>query len=244
MRFPGHLVFFFPLIALMVGLASCRGELNEGQNGHAAKSANQSTTPSNTELGTFSNFFPDSVMQSTRRIKAAFENGLRDYAGPERPLSYLYEQNARALRMHFLAEETFRFVFPFNGKMSLEELATDTDRLPFVTRNCAFVVDSVTYHYYCPSLDSMFFAYLASVEPPSPLISNFVETYRSQRTITPAIRQQMLLSGLEELDFEQPDHQLFYALFQFWVYSEMRAYVVANAADGAVESATESTAGG
>ncbi len=175
------------------------------------------------------------VAAATLEIKAKFDAGLRKYESAERELSTLYEQNSRRLRSHLLAQETFRQVFPFDGEMTLEGVSDLVEQLPYCTKKCGFQTETGTVNYYCPSTDAGFFSYLASISPSSPIITAFHDSYLEKRMIAPEIRQQMLLSGLEELDFTNPDHQLFYALFQLWINEEMRAYALANSMKPAEE---------
>jgi hypothetical protein len=167
---------------------------------------------------------PPEVAANTTMLKTKFDAGLRDYGGATRELPYLYERNIALLRSHLLEEETFRFVFPFNGKLSLKSEAGLVGKLPYMTQKCGYQDQGGNViNYYCPALDEAFFEYLDELAPSSELIGQFVAEYREFKTITPDLRYNMLMSGSEKLDFSSPDHQLFYALFQLWAYDDMKA---------------------
>lgn len=182
------------------------------------------TIPETDQAALYQQRLHPKVAAITQEIKEEFDAGLRNYIGEERSLSYLYEQNARILRMHFLAEETFRHVFPFNGKINEEQLSNVADQLPYFTKKCGFQSEEGIVNYYCPAIDSAFFSYLADIKPASRIIQKFHDSYLETKVITPDVRQGRLLQALEALDFNSPDHQLFYALFQLWIHEEMRAY--------------------
>ncbi|MEM9836159.1 MAG: hypothetical protein AAF828_06635 [Bacteroidota bacterium] len=178
----------------------------------------------------FAKRFPAEVVQPTLALKAKFDAGLISKSETERELGYWYELNARQIRSHYMQEETFRYVFPFNGEMSLDAEAELAEQLPYMTRNCGYQNGAgEVIHYFCPSLDSTYFHYLDELAPGSGLIAQFAQEYRSKKIISPRLRQNMLLKSIEALDFTNPDHQLFYALFQLWVFDDIMAGVIARA---------------
>lgn len=84
-------------------------------------------------------------------------------------------------------------------------------------------------NYYCLALDDDYFSYLEKLPDSGGVIKNFVTAYREAKSITPDMRQSMLLQNEGSLDFDNWDHQLFYLLFQCWTNEELQAYVKVNA---------------
>lgn len=178
--------------------------------------------------GQYADWFDPATATAVSDLKQQFDDGLLAHGGGATDIPYLYEQNALRLRMHFLEEESFSFLFPFNGKMSLSEEEELAGRIGFMSYDCGYqpARDTIV-NFFCPAADSTYFAYLANVQPNSILIDRFRESYLADRVITPSMRQAMLTSAREELDFSSPDHQLFYALFHLWVLDDMQARVAA-----------------
>lgn len=189
--------------------------------------------PNETVAYTLGEHLSDEATTATLAFKTAFDEGLRDYAGARRTLAELYERNALQLRLHFLEEETFSSVFPFNGKLRPERLTELMEDLPYMTNNCGFQTpDGEVVHYYCPGTDEDFFGYLAAVGRNNVLVEQFRTTYLDKKIIEPAFRERMLLTAADEFDFTNGDHQMFYALFQAWILEEARANMRVRAGGG------------
>ncbi|MEM6773144.1 MAG: hypothetical protein AAF597_21405, partial [Bacteroidota bacterium] len=173
--------------------------------------------------------FPPEVLDALVTIKTRFEQGLR-IGKEQRSVGYAYEQHAIRMRLDFFDKAQITNNYPYNGQFSLAEVKAAVDQLPFFTDKCGFAVgeqDQVV-NYYCPALDENYFSYLGQLSDPEGIISTFVSNYREAKTITPMMRQKMVMSAQESLDFDNWDHQLFYCLFQCWVNEEVQAYIEVN----------------
>lgn len=208
----------FLLLVIIGGLLlTCRGEENP---------AAQAVTEPKGASEQLQAFFTPAEQQAILRFKTAFDDGLQNRGGAKRELPYLYEQHARRLRMDYLAQESFSGVFPFNGQLILEQRPELVEGIPFFTHACGFQAEGEKIvNYYCPALDTAFFNYLDALSPENELIREFAVTYREHKTIVPGTRRKMLLEALEIFNFQNPDHQLFYALFHCWVNEEMQARI-------------------
>lgn len=174
----------------------------------------------------FSDYFSDEIGHIAHQIKEEFEAGIRLPSEADSSLAYLYRQHARKLRIQFMDQDPMLPLFPFNGKLLLSDRKELADQLPFMSYLCGFQTeDGEPVHYYCPSLHEAYFEYLEVVGRSAPVLAQFVHDYQGNKTITTSIRQLMLMSSIEDLDFSDYDHQLFYCFFQLWVADEMQAYL-------------------
>ncbi|MEM6397708.1 MAG: hypothetical protein AAF741_15270 [Bacteroidota bacterium] len=214
------------LIVLLVW--ACAGESAESKDATDTKPAGREVSEASISgpiaQSLIANYFPEEVLLATDRIKASFEAGIRLPSEADSSLVYLYKQHARRLRLHFFDKDPISGVFPFNGKASLSQQAELVDRLPYMSGLCGFQKESgETINYYCPNLDETYFDYLEELGKNSEIITEFARTYQETKVIIPAVRQQMLMNAIEDLDLSDYDHQLFYSLFQFWVAEEISA---------------------
>jgi len=207
-------------ILLTVLLPACTPEPQPAETVQLPEPSPQSSGPS---IAT--QYFSDAEMQALHTIKAEFEKGLR--VGKEkRTVGYAYTQHANRMRLDFFDEAPINNSHPFNGAFTLSMVQTSVEQLPFVTRKCGFEVKEVekTINYYCLSLDENYFNYLDELGATSALIKEFATVYKTNKTVTPAIRKGMVMESLEQLDMDNWDHQLFYLLFQCWTNEELMAY--------------------
>ncbi|MTB50239.1 hypothetical protein [Lewinella sp. W8] len=169
-------------------------------------------------------FMDSTTVAKVTELKARFDQGLQDYGGQERALSYLYQQHALRLRGHFLEEEPFHSLYPFDGRFQLGDHASLIREIPFFSDACGFRdANGKEVNYYCPAMNPEYFAYLESLGTTNEIIQNFANDYQQYKTISPAVRQQMLLSAPDVFNFASEDEQLFYALMHTWVNEEMQA---------------------
>lgn len=178
-------------------------------------------------------FFTPKEVEAMLAIKAEFEGGLRK--GLElRSVAYAYEQHAIRMRLNYFDKTPVIYQYPFNGKFDFSRVESYANSLPFMTRKCGFQIEATkeVVNYYCPSIHQPFFDYLTEIGQSSSIISNFAKEYPEVKAILPGIKQQMLMSSNEELDFEKWDHQLFYLLFHCWVNEELIAYAKVGRGNG------------
>lgn len=163
-------------------------------------------------------------MQALRNIKDRFEAGFR-LGIEQRTVGYAYSQNALRLRLDFLEEASFSSVYPFNGKFRLKDVKESVNKLSFITKKCAFLVGETDekVNYYCLALDKNYFDYLAAIPGNNRLINDFSSYYQEKKTISPQLRQEVLMNSSEYLDMDNWDHQLFYLFFHCWRNEELIA---------------------
>lgn len=155
----------------------------------------------------------------------------------KRTVAYAYEQHAIRMRLDYFDKSPVTNLYPFNGKFDFSQVEAAVKTLPFVSNKCGFVVGDKeeVLNYYCPALHAPFFDYLAVLGDSSQLIADFASDYQKAKTITPGIKQQMLLGNDEGIDFDNWDHQLFYLLFHYWVNEELMAYAKVSKAAAKIE---------
>lgn len=208
------------LLFLLFAAACGRGEQKTPAPTHSVTAESDQS-----QLALIEQFFSPAEVSALVAIKQKFEEGLRK--GMEsRTIAYAYEQHARRMRMDYFDQSPVTNLFPFNGKFDFSQVEDDVKKLPFMSYKCGFVIETSqeVVNYYCPSLYQPFFDYLAKAGQSSPLITAFVEEYPKVKAITPALKNQLLLGGEQELVFSNWDHQLFYFLFNCWVNEEIIAY--------------------
>lgn len=156
------------------------------------------------------------------QVKEKFERDIASgsqYTG----LNQLYTLHAQRMRMDILEQFPFTQNPPYSHDIEYLSLL-NSQELSFVTNACGFVVnDDTRVNYPCFTKKNSFFDFLSEGVEQVSIISNFIEEYNEVGTITPAIRQQVLMDAVEELNFEKTQHQLFYAFFHILTLEEWRA---------------------
>lgn len=178
-------------------------------------------------------FFSATEMKALNTIKNRFEKGLR-IGYKQRTVGYAYVQHATRIRLDVLEQSAGKRPYPFDQGFSFAEVEESVKKLPFISHKCGYMRDGTdeVVNYYCLGLDENYFSYLAALPDSSKLIKTFADTYQKQKTITPEIRQAMILESLESLDMDNWDHQLFYLFYQCWLNEELIAYRKVNTLTG------------
>lgn len=158
------------------------------------------------------------------RLHAAFTKGVQTGL-KNRSDAFAYEQNQLKIRQQVFDQQTINHLFPFSeGQLRLGNIG-ETSELALFSDQCSFASDStdLVVRYTCLSKDESFLSYLNEQAASSSIITGFVESYRASGMITDGIKQSLILSKAEGIDFNNPHHQLFYALFQLLLVEEMEA---------------------
>lgn len=199
-------------IALMIWNGSCAP--NEGTS-----TTNDQTKKEATAL--FSSYYEGDELAAILKLKHIFEQGLTANPG-QRPAAFDYEQHALRMRLDFLNQETFEFFYPYNGDFRLSTYPDQVEQLSFLTNKCGFQVIETEeiIHHLCFNTDKRFFDYLEQLGKENAVIASFRDNYLNNKVIVQEDRKSMILNSVEELDWENPDHQLFYFLFHALVNEE------------------------
>ena len=200
--------------------ASEKEEILENQASSTKEEVPKNQQASNDSDNLASTFFDAATFQQIKAIKQLFDEGLLEGYN-NRSESYVYEQHALRMRLDLINNESYLAAYPYNGKFDLSGKEDLVSGLPFLTKNCGFQNEktNVIEHYYCLGLEGRYFDYLEQLLP-NTLIANFVEQYKKIKTINADMKYNIVMHSLEELDFNNLDHQLFYMLFHICVNEE------------------------
>lgn len=193
-----------------------------------ASSEEETAAPNSSAAATatskLSEYFDAEVVTALMELKEDFDAKFREGYN-DRPLSYVYEQHALRMKLDFLNDETFRYVFPYNGKYRLEDFSTQVAQVPFFTNKCGFQLQDSgeIINYTCLNTNEIFFTYLKTIAQENRLIESFADTYPADKTITPNTKRNMLLEASEAFDFNDIDQQVFYFIFHAIVNEEFVA---------------------
>lgn len=134
-----------------------------------------------------------------------------------------YEMNAKGLQSDFLQNLPYTINFPYNDKFDLSTI-NNIDELSFLSKKCGFVKESgETINYHCLKSESKFMDYIHQIRNESGMINLFIDTYKEQKTITPELRKEMILSANTKLNFDLQSHRLFYMIFHVMCNEERMA---------------------
>lgn len=157
-------------------------------------------------------------------IKQAFDTGLAN-GKPIEDYAKLYKNHAHRMRADYFNKFPYTLNFPFNDKFDLRQEVEATKELSFLTNKCGFQNGDTgeIIHYLCLDSESNYMTFLEQLGERNPLIQSIAEDYKKKKSITAEAKYNMLINSYEKLDFEQVDHQIFYAFFQILVNEERLA---------------------
>lgn len=221
-------MFSFFLLGLLM---ACSNEPNAEEVEAAAAEQDVAAQAVAAQASVASGFFSGAEMEAIVSLKKQFEEGLRQ-AFPKRTVGYAYTQNSLRMRLNYIEKDQADMPFPFQGGFSFEKLSEDVEKLSFVSKKCGYLVgeSEEQINYYCLALNKNYFDYLEAIPETNNFIKDFAEMYKNKKSVTSGFREKFLMRGMENLDLDNWDHQLFYMFFQCWINEELEAYLKANAA--------------
>ena len=151
------------------------------------------------------------------QLKSAWEGGLRSSSGsPNRSTHELYTMHAHGMKWDLLNKIPLSESYPYKSDFEISKIKIDLNPTDALVNNCGYEIgqgDSLrSYKYYCLNYNSAYFESLEQVASQSQLIGSYISTYKQTKSITPELIQMIALEAEDQLDFNNKDHQMFYAL--------------------------------
>lgn len=145
-------------------------------------------------------------------------------ASKDRSIEDCYKLHANEMRMNFMQKHPYTSTFPYDGSFDLS-MVSSIDSLNFLTKKCGFQQkeSGKVINYYCLKSEGRYMDYLKRIQSESPIILTFYKEYQDSKTISPNIRQGVMISSLEDLDFSKEGHRLFYMIFHLLTNEEKLA---------------------
>jgi len=173
-----------------------------------------------TDNSVFSEYFDAGIQSTILKIKAEFEKGIDDGFNFDE-IGKAYKYHAVTLRSDMFNELPYTLTFPYDGTFQLANYEEEMLSLPFFTKKCGFedTKNDRIINYWCLNLLSDFINYLDKVGGNYPLAKQFSEVYKTKKTITPDLKQSLLLHS-EGMDYNNFDHQLIYMLLHLSINEE------------------------
>jgi len=223
----------FSILVLVLLFSTCQNDatvVEQGtktQNKTETKVKTTATTKVNSDVETgelFTQYFTSEEQEVLLKIKAFYEEGISDGFTFDN-IGEAYDYNSGVLRSDLFNKIPHTLTFPYNGKFALSMFEEEVAKLSFITKKCGFQ-DTKTneiINYYCPSLDTEFFAYLAKIGERNAIVKTFHDEYLAQKAISNSMKESMILSSSENLELSNFNGQLFYMLFHVFVNEEQKA---------------------
>ena len=172
----------------------------------------------------FFKFFNAQEQAAILAIKATFDKGInRDFEWDD--ISRAYDYHAKTIRIDLLNGVPFTLTYPYDGTFDFQNYTAELNQLPFITNECGFqnAETKQKINYYCLNLEQRYFDYLQELSKSSSFIANFAEAYQKSKSLTPTIKEKLLFSAKEELDFMNLDHQQLYMWLHLLASEEIMA---------------------
>jgi len=224
----------FVLCCLLIACNQNHLEAPTEQKEPIEKSAKEITTTSekvvaqNSENGsskTLSQYFNETELAAIAAIKKTFDKGLGENS-KDRGIPYLYEYHANRMRQDYFNKFPYTLNYPFNDKFDLTAVEKEVPQLTgFLTNKCGFQAgeSGEIIHYYCLKNEGPFMDLMQDLGKSNALIASLHTDYMQQKSISPNVKQQLLMNSKETLDFEKAEHQVIYMFYQILINEERLA---------------------
>lgn len=214
---PKHCLLISAILLLV--LACTPDAIQETKKGSIAQST--TTIISNKQ---WEQFFDSQETAAITRIKQVFDEGLKG-SSKKRDLPYIYKDHAQRMRMDYFNKYPYTLNYPYNDKFDLSVVQEEIPSLSFLTKKCGFQKPDIgsTIHYYCLKKEGTFIKFLEDLGKENTLIANLHKDYTSKKHISKEVKQMLVVNSYDELDFQKPEHQLVYMLYQILINEERLA---------------------
>ncbi len=191
----------------------------------ATATASATTTPTinKKQLG---KFFAPQEATSMNRVKQVFDEGLKGVS-KNRTLPELYRDHAQRMRMDYFNKYPYTLNYPYNDKFDLSLVQAEIPNLSFLNKKCGFQIGDpsapTNIYHYCLSNKGSFIDFMEDLSKENTLIANLHKDYISKKTISPEVKQLLVINSLDDLDFDKPEHQVVYMFYQILINEERLA---------------------
>lgn len=214
-------------VCAMFSIPSCTNQ----ENGNATKESTQVIKP---QLPQKTEGISDKEIEILSKIKADFESIMNSDNNANTSLGDLYRLHLAGLGDSFLQKNPISLNLPYNNKLRLakyDDLLLNSNLWSF---KCGYAGEdgNTILNYYCLDTAGSLFNYLKNSSPDNELIQNFVTTYTQAGDFTPNMQQSIILEAKRGLDFNNPDHQMFWVIYHL----SLNEVMVANKAIQAYKS--------
>ena len=181
------------------------------------------STQENTDIF---DFLSTEEVTAMRAIQKAFEQYICDGISESKNNKNCYLTHAQGFSFDVFNDISYKLSFPYNGVFDLSQVDEHVSKLQFLTKNCGFQNEDTgeIINYHCLKLESGWMDYLQILGESSSLIKEFHNGYQATKTVTPDMRQSLVLRASNDLNFEQEGDQLFYMLTHLLVNEEKIAH--------------------
>jgi len=219
------------LTLLMVIIFACKNEpinnISEQaeQKNKVEMTAEQPYIPPATgadESESLKRHFDEKEREVLLKLKQNFEKGMCEEQKTN-DLTNCYKRHARTIQSDFIQQIPIKFTFPYDSDFQLNKEETKTILSSIWTDKCGYQTDTGTVNYFCLDAAAKIMDYYKEVAQQSDFIRGFTESYIKNKTITSPHTNGLLMSSGENLDFENFDHQLFYAILHLTWNEENKA---------------------
>lgn len=113
--------------------------------------------------------------------------------------------------------------YPYKADYQLDNATTKAVLSSVWTDKCGYQTDEGTVNYFCLDAAAKVMDYYKEIAQGSDFIGGFTESYIKNKTLTEDQTTNLLMTSGESLDFENFDHQLFYAILHLTWNEENKA---------------------
>lgn len=174
------------------------------------------------ESESFKRYFDEKERTALLKIKQDFEKGMCEEQKTN-DLTNCYKRHARTIQSDFIQQIPIKFTFPYESDYQLDKVEVKAVLSSVWTDKCGYKTDTGTVNYFCVDAGAKIMDYYKEVAQESDYIGNYAESYIKYKTLTESQTSSLLMSSGENLDFENFDHQLFYAILHLTWNEENKA---------------------
>lgn len=223
----------FFLLCLPLLLLSCKTEVAKDKTQSVQAEKESSTTivqsdyvapPSGaTDSESFNRHFAEQEKDLLLKIKQDFELGMCEEQRIAKNMKECYEGHAQMIRSDFFQKIPVTMSYPYKTDYQLDKAKTKAVLSSVWTDKCGYQTDEGVVNYFCLDAAAKVMDYYKEVAQKSDYIGAFTESYIKNKTLTEAQITNLLMTSGESLDFENFDHQLFYAILHLTWNEENKA---------------------
>lgn len=211
--------YIYPLFALALLITiSCKNQDNQIDQKEVTK-VQEAQMPKITEGITAEE------MAILITIKADFDALLNHENKTNRSLGEQYELHAAGLGNSFLQNNPITLNLPYNNKIRLSDYDDLLLNSNLWSYKCGYQEEdgSQILNFYCLNTSGPIFNYLQNASPNNELIHNFITSYKKIGDFSPDIQQSTILNTPLNIDFNNPDHQMFWVIYHLSLNETMNA---------------------
>jgi len=157
------------------------------------------------------------------KLKQTFEAGMCEEQRTAKNLKACYKGHAQMIRSDFFQKIPITLSYPYKTDFQLDETETKDILSSVWTNKCGYQTDKGTVNYFCLDAAAKVMDYYKEIAQGNDYIGAFAESYIKNKSLTQDLTTNLLMSIGENLNFDNFDHQLFYAILHLTWNEENKA---------------------